>query len=273
MKFILLFIIINSSFEQNIFVNIKKLEREKYFMILIDGLYIYNSVFSELINNYKFSINEKTNYKDSIILESFKENYVVCFINNKLIIYYKNKNNFTYLTYNNYDQNLKNYYNLILFGEQQQQLKFVLIYEKEYEYCEYIFWGCNIKKTINFDIEIPNKKGKYELKNKILIDDSIIFDKPICNSYNDFSQLKCFYFSECNEIYFYLSYVILNLNTINLGQKINLLKIKINSLKKIESSISESNKILVCFLFNAQITYSYCIINNWSNNYYVIECT
>jgi len=69
MKFILLFIIlINSSFEENIFVNLKKLSKEKYSVMLNNGLYIYNSKFSEIITDFEISKNGITNY-NNIILE------------------------------------------------------------------------------------------------------------------------------------------------------------------------------------------------------------
>ena len=69
MKFILLFIIlINYSFEENIFVNLKKLSKEKYSVMLNNGLYIYNSKFSEIITDFEISKNGITNY-NNIILE------------------------------------------------------------------------------------------------------------------------------------------------------------------------------------------------------------
>ena len=113
MKFILLFIIlINSSFEENIFVNLKKLSKEKYSVMLNNGLYIYNSKFSEIITDFEFSKNGITNY-NNIILESFKEKYLICFINNKFIIYNADTNSIEDLTYKNYDQKFNNYYNFI----------------------------------------------------------------------------------------------------------------------------------------------------------------
>ena len=112
MKFILLFIIlINSSFEENIFVNLKKLSKEKYSVMLNNGLYIYNSKFSEIITDFEFSKNGITNY-NNIILESYKEKYLICFINNKFIIYNADTNSIEDLTYKNYDQKFNNYYNL-----------------------------------------------------------------------------------------------------------------------------------------------------------------
>ena len=44
-------------------------------------------------------------------------------------------------------------------------------------------------------------------------------------------------------------------------------------MKKIESSISENNKILLCILLNYQSYNSYCYINNWDNDLYLIQCT
>ena len=144
MKFILLFIIIlNCSFEENIFLNLKKLEKEKYSVILNDGLYIYNSDFSKIIKDNKFSIYGITN-NDNIILESFKDNYVICFLYNKVIIFYADTNEIQTLTYNNYNQNIKNYYNLIPYDIQKQKLSFAIIYEEQYDSCNW--WTICIAK-------------------------------------------------------------------------------------------------------------------------------
>jgi hypothetical protein len=53
----------------------------------------------------------------------------------------------------------------------------------------------------------------------------------------------------------------------------NCFKLNKNNVKKIESSISESNNILLCILFNYQSYNSYCYINNWNNDLYLIQCT
>ena len=271
MKFILLFIIIiNSSFEENIFINLKKLTNEKYCVVLNHGLYIYNSDFSEIIKDFIFSKNGITNYNDNIILESFKDNYLICFINNKVIIYYADINEIETLTYTNYDQSLKNYYYLIPYDFQKQKLSFAIIYEEQYNSCNW--WTICIAKSQNYKIVFSFgyfSKRNYEYSNKDFNDNSILMSKPICHLKSDFSQIKCYYY----RVYDYccLSYVTFNGKNQEKVKSGNSFKLNKNNVKKIESSISESNKVLLCILFNYQ-SLSYCYINNWDNGLYLIQC-
>ena len=272
MKFILLFIIIlNCSFEENIFLNIKKLEKEKYSVILNDGLYIYNSDFSKIIKDNKFSIYGITN-NDNIILESFKDNYVICFLYNKVIIFYAETNEIQTLTYNNYDQNIKNYYNLIPYDIQKQKISFAIIYEEQYNSCNW--WTICIAKNQNYKIVFSFNyfpKKNYEYQDEEFKDNSILMSKPICHLKSDFSEIKCYYYRAENNYYF--SYVIFNSKNKEKVKNENCFNLNKNNVKKIESSISENNKVLLCILSNYQSYNSYCYINNWDNDLYLIQCT
>ena len=117
--------------------------------MLNNGLYIYNSKFSEIITDFEFSKNGITNY-NNIILESFKEKYLICFINNKFIIYNADTNSIEDLTYKNYDQKFNNYYNLIPYDFQKQKLVFTIIYEEQYDTCKWL--TLCISKNHNYKI-------------------------------------------------------------------------------------------------------------------------
>ena len=232
MKCILLFIIIiTSSFEENIFVNVKKLANAKYSVLLNDGLYIYNSDFSKVIKDYKFSINEINNYNDNIILESFKDNYAICFINNKVIFYYTDANSFEDLTYDNYDQSFKNYYNLIPYDIQKQKLAFAIIYEEQYNTCNW--WTACIAKNQKYKIVFSFayfSKKKHEYQNEDFDDNSILMSKPICHLKSDFSQIKCYYYRA--DYYNYFSYVIFTCKKQEKVKNENCFKLNKNNVKK-----------------------------------------
>ena len=271
---IIFVIIISISLGENIFINIKKLSSKKYSVILYDGLYIYNSNFTQEINKYSFTKNSLTNYSDNILFQEFNDEYSTYFIDGEIINYNANKNIFENFNYNNYEKELRNYYNLIPYDIQHQKLKLILIYEKEYKTCKLLTLCLtkNIKNKITFSFGNINSKGLYEFSNSEDFEDNIIiFNKLSCHAKHDFSQIKCLYFSK-EKNYYYLSYIIFKINSKKF-EKSNIFLFKSFNIKTIDSSISDNNNILFCLLLNSELSHSYCYINNWSKDIYRMSCT
>ena len=283
--FLLFIILFQLSLEEKKFVDIKKLSSNEFAVLLYDGIYIYNSDFSQEIKASIFEKDKITNFNDNILFQSYKNDAVICFIDGKIIIYNSNKKAFEYETYNDYDKDNKNNYNLIPFDIQQEKLRFVIIYEKEYKVCNW--WTlCLASKTnykIHFSIWNIDSNGKYNIENKDYEDNSISLMKPICYPNLDYSQIKCFYIGKDDK--YYLSYVLFDISSSKIEKKGNLYSLYLAN-PLIQSAISETDHILFCISYNYSnsipfistitVSISTCFINSWTedgNNAYKISCT
>ena len=283
--FLLFTILFQSSLEEKKFVDIKKLSSNEFAVVLYDGIYIYNSDFSQEIKASIFEKDKITNFNDNILFQSYKNDAVICFIDGKIIIYNSNKKAFEYETYNDYDKDNKNNYNLIPFDIQQEKLKFAIIYEKEYKVCNWLTL-CLASKTnykIHFSIWNIDSNGKYNIENKDCEDNSISLMKPICYPNLDYSQIKCFYIGKDDK--YYLSYVLFDISSSKIEKKGNLYSLYLAN-PLIQSAISETDHILFCisytysnsipFISTITVSISTCFINSWTedgNNAYKISCT
>jgi len=268
LNFLIIINLVNiCTLKDDIFLNIRKVSSDKFSVLLKNGLYIYNSDFSKEINKFLFKDYEISNNNDNIIFHSLINYYSFCLINEKIIIYNEKENIFNNYNYNDYDTSKKNIYNAIPYIK-NEKLNFILIFENEYKTFSFRIFFCISEKThykIIFSIGTYTNQ-KYEFKNINFNDDKLSMSKPICHLNSNSNQIKCFYYRIDDS--HYLSYVIFNINNQKTEQSKELINININDIRKIESSISKNNKILICFLFNNPKDYTYCFINNFSSNSY-----
>ena len=257
-----LLILFQLSLNEDKFLALKKLTSDKYFIMLDKGLYIYNSDFKNISNNYDIKLNI------NIVLTQINiqsEIYISCLVNENVILYNMNNDEFNKYTYRDYNENKNNYYYLIPYNVNNKNFDYIVIHTNSYENCKFYIFRCEWIYQLVFDYCTNNNKNKRKEFNENIITTTY---RPICHLNSNNVHLKCFYKRIYNNN-FYLNDIIYNIyNNPSKGS----ISIKINYLIKIESSISQDNKIFLCMIYMIYSSYTDFIIINWSDSYIIRPC-
>ena len=152
-----LLILFQLSLNEDKFLALKKLTSDKYFIMLDKGLYIYNSDFKNISKNYDIKLNINS------VLAQIKiqsEIYISCLVNENVILYNMNNDEFNKYTYHDYDRNKNNYYYLIPYNVNNKKFNYIVIYTNSYEDCFLKFFRCKWIFQMIFDYYTNNNKEK-----------------------------------------------------------------------------------------------------------------
>ena len=244
---------------------IRSLPSEKFFVILNNGIFIYENDFSNFIEKYKFTgiqtvNNEEDNNKTAISEIEYNNNfYIVCLVKNFLYLYDNNKESIT--TYVNLTTNLTGKkYNLNTFIN-NNKLSCIISFIQKSKYNNYN----NIYKIYFYKIDNLNDANNIIISNYIYFNEdtvkinrkSYITDFSLSCQIIENNILLCFYLKE-NSKYLQSSgfYIYNNCNIeINYDSSYtnNYIKDNINSLKDIKASKPfNTSQLLVCYerIFN-----------------------
>lgn len=229
------------------FIDMKKLFiHDSYLVILDTGLYLYNFTdgYCSLIHQFNELEYKGTN---NIMIEELyygHKAYIFCLINEYLFIF----NEYTYKLFNYTINEIvsfnQNYYNIMPNKIENNNISFIIAFNKDSENLVFYFYNFNITEGIN------------EPK-KIFFDDINIQNKMVRCQINTYSTFViCFYYSIVNSKN-YLTTTFFNIKEINLikGESTNKEVIEV---KQIKLARSYNDKFFVCFLYNKTAE---CLIN------------
>ena len=224
------FIAIKSKSE---FIKLKKLPNDNYFIIKSDGLYKYNSDFSESNQIYSFTSANQIKTSDDIIntlISEIKQDditYIICLSKKNIYIYNYNSNEIFDSPYylKELDSNKKYIakgvnYNLIPYNLKENILYFIIILITEGS-----FFDLDIGNKIVFlyhNINLLNNKITFE-KNKNFKDTKYGLDSSISpfniscllSSYSS-DEIKCFYSYDYQKYFKSMNFLIKMILKINM---------------------------------------------------------
>ena len=223
------------------FKDIKKIAfNNNYFVVLTDGLYLYNH---NLLNCSKIFCFNSTIYKnsdDKIILTKLEEksnSFILCLINKYLFIYNAKKNRIKYHLLNDIAIIRDNYCNIMPYKISGNFLSFVLVLSK--------------KNTANlnfyyYDYNINDKN--IELKKEILYYNLMITSNKINCQINSFlSYINCFSYYKNNNIQYLISTIFsIDEDNLDIIKKDRYNYILDNMVNEIKSVLSSNNKFFIC---------------------------
>ena len=261
------------------FQKIKKLSSSgDYFIILDNGLFIYNSDFTEKTTIYSFNNNQKISSNEdstNTIITELKNNddtYIICLAKKYVYLYDdSNKKIYNYylskLSEEDYSQSGV-IYNLMPYNIQNNIIYFIISFIREKLAAHkiiFLYYNFNyIENTLNL------AEKTYTGTDSFLGTSGISPFFVSCQIYAYPSYImQCIYSSEYRQ---YFSSIYFNLN-INKAQDANQFVIKTtkkNFILTIKSSISYDNNIFLSFLGSNSL--SYIFINNTDYSFKEISC-
>ena len=263
------------------FQKIKKLSSSgDYFVILDNGLFIYNSNFTENLTIYSFNdIQKISNNEDSInvIISELKNNddiYIICLVK-KYLYLYDDSNKKIYNYYLSDLSSKSDYcqsgviYNLMPYNIQNNQLYFIIsLINEQFAANKIIFLYYNynyLENTIN--IKEQSYKGTEALFRLSTISPYYISCQIYSYSSNIVQCLYSRYYQEIfNSIYFNL-----NINDIQNAKQFDITdELGKNYVQTIDSSISKDNNIFTAFLGSDNKCHIF--INNSDYTFIEISC-
>ena len=252
------------------YFKIIKISSEEYFILLKDGIYIYNNDFSINKKLYEFTDEEaiKNDKEFNIIIISKYINnngfFILSLVNN--ILYLLDYNKQKLAKFNLTSDLTGDYYNILPYKLEYKSFFLIIIFTKK---------NCNLltETKLNFllyKIDISSNEYTINLENI----NNLEYSSYSCESINSFS---CHIISNDKLICFYLAIKLLIKkvllmdfdiqNNFQKGKE-NYLDIKLSEIKSIKTSLSkEGNQILFCSFYNTfGINYFECNIFNITNN-------
>lgn len=170
------------------FIDLKKLSLyDSYFVILDSGLYLYNPNLIDCSIIYNFNPNINSNYKVILTeISNEKKAYIICLVNELLFIFneYTNKTNIYKL--NDYDNIQHNYYEVLPYNIENDDISFFMILNKEKEKLTFNYYTLNLNEN-TFNCQIVKEFNNMYILNQMIR----------CSIFN-FSIIKCFYYSKNN---------------------------------------------------------------------------
>ena len=251
------------------FINIKKIDfNNNYFVVLTDGLYLYNDNLLNCSKIFSFNSSIYKNSGDKIILtklEEEKNSFILCLINKYLFIYDAKKNKIKYHFLNGIDITKDNYCNLMPYKINDNLLSFVLVLSE------------NSLGNLNFyDYDLNINNMKIDSKKYIPFYSLMITNNKInCQINSYLSNINSFsYYTNDNKKYL--------ISTIFSIDENNLVIIKnqtynytLNDIvNEIKSVLSFNNKFFICLSSGNNRTLV-CYINDYfpTNQFEKMNCT
>ena len=227
-----------------------KISSEEYFVLLKEGIYIYNNGFSNNIKLYEFSSDEAIKNDDEfkkIIISNYINNnqlFILSLVNNKLYLFeYDNRK----LTKFNLESNLNgDYYNLIPYKLENNSLFLIIIFANK---------NCKDSKLnfLNYKIDLSSNEYTINLENT----NNLKYTSISCESINSFS---CHIISNDKLICLYLAMGLFSKKLLfadfsiknNFGKgKEKSLDFKLSEIKSIKISLStDGTQLLYCYFYN-----------------------
>ena len=246
------------------FIEIKSLNSGKYFVVFDNGLFIYNSDFSES-NNIK-SIEINSSERLIIIKHIYQENiYIFCLLNNYLHIYDEKNNKIDSFQIDKLiEKELIDYqyYNIIPYNR-DNKLKLIissLKTEKKKAKCFLFRWCWNDKYyNVYKDFNYQNQNLTYEIKKteSFSVPGELLNEQNICYILDSSFIIKCIYFNK-----FHFLPIQYNIVQNELKKSDNFKYFEKLRFIEIASNSNGNNNYLIC-----PLVYD---INYWYNNNFTI---
>ena len=263
----ILFVLFQKSISETImnarFPNVKLLPSGKYFILVNNGIYIYNSNFTlnKIISNFSNSeIMNEADYNKTIITEFKDDNnnfYIICLVNVKFLYIFESQSEILYKSQISIIRSSK-YYNLIPLKMKNPNLLHYII--------SYIYFSFDSYYTINlfhysYNISKENQYDSILITKKNFGDNSekVNEDYISCNKISGL-QFICFYRN-------YLKSLVPLIFNETLGISKKRAKTTKNNIELIKSSCDIKKNCLVCYNNNNGLfCYSYYINNDTFND-------
>ena len=249
------------------FRNIKKIDfNNYYFVVLTDGLYLYNNNLLNCSKIFNFNSSIYKNSGDKIILTKLEEernSFILCLINKYLFIYDAKKNKIKYHLLNDKAITTDNYCNLMPYKINDNLLSFIFVFSNSanlnFYYYDYNF---NNKK-----IELKNESAFYNLM--------ITSNRINCQINSYLSYINCFsYYTNDNNKYLLSTIFSIDENNLDIIKQDTYNYTLGKIVNEIKSVLSFNNKFFIC-LSSGDEKRLVCYINvyNQTSHFEKMGCT
>ena len=250
----------------NIFLKAVKLPSGEFFIVLNNGIYIYESNFTIYKCIYPFGDNEMIDGESNILIEEIEDN------NNVYTLTLIDGNNLYIFNYNNDKvsrqelniNKIAKFYNLLPYEVNQSVVQCAICFISLYSEVYYFNF---LNYEINLLYNSISKTFDSYYTNTIM---DFFFPVQITKS-SDFWKLTCFYFGKQEEFPYNTQLRVDNyiINNTNFQFYYLLYDYSVNSITEIKSSLPNDEKqCLVCY---RDLTNLYCIIYDIEENNYVYD--
>jgi len=189
-------LILIKTFSTDTFIDIKKLSfNNDYFVILITGLYLYDSNFKHCSLIHQFTkqeyINNQTNKIDIAELYNEQKAYIFCLVNKYLFIL----DEYTYQLFDYqineiYSFKENDYYNLMPYKIENNEMNFIITFNNETNNLYFYSYNFQLNQKILYNPEII-KMDNLNIENKMIR----------CEMNSNLTFIICFYHSKNNSFY------------------------------------------------------------------------
>ena len=258
-----MFILIKTVYADT-FIDIKKLSfNNDYFVILIKGLYLYDSNFKHCSLIHRFTkqeyINNQTNKIDIAELYNEQKAYIFCLVNEYLFILDEYTYQlFHYIINEIYSFKENDYYNLMPYKIENNEMNFIIAFNNETNNLYFFSYNFQLNQKILYNPGII-KMDNLNIENKMIR----------CEMNSNLTFIICFYHSKNNaENYFVSKSFLIEDKTdgIDLSENYIYSYNVTREIKQIKIAKSYNDKYFACVLSGES---RICFINK--DNYYKSE--